>query len=65
MNGLFSQCSSLNSIGISNFDTSKVNNMESMFFGCKSLNSLDLSNFNTSNVTKGKTLINSPRVRAR
>ncbi len=38
--------------GMSNLDTSKVTNMETMFAGCNSLINLDLSNFNTSKVTK-------------
>ena len=44
----FSQVASLD---LSNFDTSKVNDMGGMFSGCNSLTSLDLSNFDTSNVT--------------
>jgi len=52
MSYMFSNCSSLKEINLSNkFNTSKVINMESMFRGCKNLNSLDLSNFDTSNVT--------------
>ena len=51
MKGMFSYCSSLTSLDISNFDTSNVTSMESMFSGCSSLTSLDLSNFDTSNVT--------------
>ena len=51
MKGMFSYCSSLTSLEVSNFDTSNVTNMESMFSGCSSLTSLDLSNFDTSNVT--------------
>jgi len=51
MNSMFSGCSSLIYLNISNFDTSSVNTMGYMFSGCKSLNSLELSNFNTSSVT--------------
>ena len=37
--------------GISNLNTSKVNNMNLLFSGCESLTTLDLSHFNTSQVT--------------
>ena len=50
MEGMFYNCYSLTSINLSNFDTSKVNNMNSMFYGCSSLTSINLSNFNTSKV---------------
>ena len=39
-------------IDLSNFDTSQVENMETMFDGMSNLTSLDLSNFDTSKVTK-------------
>ena len=48
--GMFSYCSSLTSLDLSNFNTSNVTYMSSMFDECKSLTSLDLSNFNTSKV---------------
>ncbi len=48
---MFSNCESLTSIDLSNFNTSNVTNMGNMFYFCKSLTSLDLSNFETSNVT--------------
>ena len=51
MGNMFSNCSKLTSLDLSNFDTSNVTNMSSMFRGCSSLTSLDLSNFNTSKVT--------------
>jgi len=51
MGYMFDGCSSLTSIGLSNFDTSIVENMGHMFFGCKSLRSIGLSNFDTSSVT--------------
>jgi surface protein len=50
MEFMFSNCSSLTSLDLSNFNTSNVKNMESIFYNCSSLTSLDLSNFNTSNV---------------
>ena len=48
---MFSECSSLTSLDVSNFDTSKVTNMEGMFYKCSSLTSLDVSKFDTSKVT--------------
>ena len=48
---MFSDCSSLTSLNVSNFDTSKVTDMSEMFNVCSKLTSLNVSNFNTSNVT--------------
>ncbi len=50
MNGMFSNCSSLNSLDLSNFNTNNVVNMNSMFSFCSSLELLDLSNFNLDKV---------------
>ena len=50
MSFMFYNCSSLNSINLSSFNTSNVNNMSGMFSNCSSLNSINLSSFNTSNV---------------
>ena len=50
MTAMFSDCSSLTFLDLSNFETSQVTNMEQMFFGCQSLTSLDLSNIDTSQV---------------
>ena len=47
---MFSDCSSLQSIDLSSFNTTNVKNMSSMFLGCSSLRSIDLSSFNTTNV---------------
>ena len=47
---MFSECTSLESLDLSSFDTSKVISMEAMFLKCSSLKSLDLSSFDTSNV---------------
>ncbi len=47
---MFNQCSSLESLDLSSFDTSKVTNMRAMFAGCSSLKFLDLTSFDTSNV---------------
>lgn len=41
----------LQSIDLTNFNTSNVTRMYSMFNGCEPLTSLDLSNFDTANVT--------------
>ena len=49
---MFFQCSDITEIDLSNFNTSKVNNMIGMFNGCSSLTSLNLSNFDTSRVEK-------------
>ena len=49
---MFCQCSSLISLNITNFDTSKVTDMSYMFFNCKKLKEINLSNFDTSQVIK-------------
>lgn len=51
MNAMLRGCSSLASLDLSGFDTSKVTTMQGMFYGCSSLTSLDLSGFDTSQVT--------------
>ena len=48
---MFSGCSSLTNINLSNFNTNNVTNMNRMFYGCSSLTNINLSNFNTNNVT--------------
>ena len=48
--GMFQECTKLEELDLSNFDTSNVIGMGGMFRGCSSLKELDLSNFNTSNV---------------
>ena len=50
MTGMFDNCTSLTSLDISNFDTSKATDMSWMFSGCTSLTSLNLNNLNTSSV---------------
>ena len=50
MTNLFRDCKKLTSLNLSNFNTSKVEDMFQMFCGCIILSSLDLSNFDTSNV---------------
>ena len=48
--GMFSYCTNITEIDLSNFNTSKLTDMTKMFYNCLSLTSLDLSNFDTSNV---------------
>ena len=50
MTRMFSKCTSLQNIDLSNFDTSSAIKMNFMFFECKKLEELDLSNFNTNSV---------------
>ena len=52
MYGMFSGCSGLTSLDVSNFNTSKVTDMRNVFNSCSRLTNLDLSNFDTSNVTE-------------
>lgn len=50
MDQMFSGCSSLNSLDLSNFNTENVVIMDYMFCDCSSLSSLDISSFKTQNV---------------
>lgn len=50
-NKMFFGCNDLVSLDMTNFDTSRITNMDYMFGGCIALASLDVSNFDTSNVT--------------
>ena len=58
MSYMFSGCSSLKEINLSNFNTNNVNNMSCMFYKCSSLKELNLSNFNTNNVTDMRYMFN-------
>ena len=49
----------LTNIDVSNWDTSKVTNMEQMFGICFEITSLDLSSFDTSKVTNMKGMFRS------
>ena len=51
MSLMFSGCSALTTLTLSNFDTQSVTNMTGMFSDCRALTTLDVSNFNTQNVT--------------
>ena len=55
---MFSGCSSLTSLDLSNFDTSQVTSMAGMFSECSSLTILDLSSFDTSKVTGHYAMMN-------
>ena len=48
---MFSGCSALTTLDLSNFNTEKVTNMSFMFSYCYALTTLDISNFNTEKVT--------------
>ena len=48
---MFSGCSSLTTLDLSNFDTGAVTSMQNMFNDCSSLTTLDLNNFDTGAVT--------------
>ena len=51
MSLMFSGCSALTTLNLSNFDTQSVTNMTGMFSDCRALTTLDVSNFDTKNVT--------------
>ncbi len=51
MNSLFSYCTNLDDIDISDWDTSNVINMGYMFDECSSLQWVDISNWNMDKVT--------------
>ena len=51
MKYMFSGCSWLSSLDLTNFDTGNVTDMSNMFLGCRNLTSLDVTNFNTEKVT--------------
>ena len=42
---MFSKCSSLKKLNLSNFNTNKVINMSYMFFRCSTLEELNIDNF--------------------
>ena len=48
LNNMFSQCTNITEMDLSQFNASLVTNMGFMFQGCTSLTSLNLTNFNTS-----------------
>ena len=40
---MFRECSSLSSLNLSNFNTSKVTSMNSMFYGCENLEYININ----------------------
>ena len=48
---MFSDCSTLTSLDLKNFNTQNVTDMSRMFKNCSALTTLNLQNFNTQNVT--------------
>ncbi len=56
MDSMFSACTSLTSLDLTNFNTSNVTDMQYMFVSCSNLNSLNLASFNTSNVTNMRSM---------
>ena len=51
MQRMFLNCTKLENLDLSSFDTSSITTFEKIFYHCTSLKSLNVSNFNTSNVT--------------
>ena len=49
MSSMFSFCSSLKELNLSNFNTNNVINLNSMFYGCSSLKKINLNIFNIIN----------------
>ena len=58
MKHMFTLCSGLSSLDVSNFNTEKVTDMSAMFSGCSELTSLDVSKFNTAKVTNMSDMFN-------
>ena len=58
MIGIFSGCSSLKELNLTNFKTDNVENMGWMFSECSSLKELNLTNFNTENVIDMRSMFN-------
>ena len=54
---MFNECSSLEELNVSSFNTNKVYVMDKMFFGCSSLKDLDLTNFNTNPLLRSKNML--------
>ena len=51
MKNMFSRCSSLKELDISNFNTKNVIDMSGMFFQCSSLEDLNICYFNMDDLT--------------
>ena len=55
---MFCGCSSLVELNLSNFNTDKVVEMDSLFEGCKSLKELNISHFETGKVVNMNNMLN-------
>jgi surface protein len=55
---MFGKLTSIASLNLTDYDTSKVTNMSLMFWNCSSLESIDLSHFDTSSVTLMSAMFN-------
>ena len=56
MSYMFSGCSSIEEINLSNFNTNNVTNMCCMFYDCTSLKELNINYFNYNNETYMKSM---------
>ena len=56
MDDMFYDCNKLTTLNVSNWNTSKVTEMNHMFSGCNALTTLDVSNWDTSKVTDMKNM---------
>ncbi len=56
--GMFAYLTNVESLDLTNLDTSNITNMSSMFQGSSSLKEIKLSNFNTSKVTSMQSMFN-------
>ena len=54
---MFQGCSSLSSLDLSNFDTSKVTSLLGLFANCNSLTHIDIRNFRTQSLSDKSTYI--------
>ena len=55
---MFNECNELISLDLSNFDTSKVNDMSYMFYNCYKLQYLNILNFSIKKDCKTENIIN-------
>ena len=63
MNEMFENCTSIDTINLSNnFKTVNVVNMSRMFYNCINLKNLDLSSFNITNKTNTKDMFNNTNI---
>ena len=62
LSNFFSNCTSLTSVKINNWNTNEVTSLQRMFNNCNSLKTLDLSNWDTRNVTDTSGMFNGCRL---